>query len=133
MRWFVLCACLVAGLGAGCGPSDEPPAAEQPAGRRVSEATLEAVEQRMQRDREAAADELVTLVLSSPLDVPAEELQRLGRLLLESPEREAIMERLRAARLAHPDSRSLEQWLEDLEDWNASVMRGVDVPDDDYR
>ncbi len=121
MRITCGCACLAVALVTACGRAEEPLA------RQVSPAALEAVERRMEQDPERAADELVTLVVASVAEVPREELRRLGRVLLERSDREVVLDRLRQACLAHPESRSLQEWLRDLEEWNELVIRGIDV------
>ena len=101
-------------------------------GPTLSAETMSAMESRIVRDGEAAADELVLLVVASPVDLPGGELDRLGRLMIERSDRERLLEHLRAQSVARPESAQLEAWLERLQEYERSIRRGVDVDVDDY-
>ena len=96
-------------------------------GPTLSAETVAEMESRIVRDGEGAADELVQLVVASPVDLPGGELDRLGRLMIERSDRERLLERLRAQSVARPESAQLEAWLERLQEYERSIRRGVDV------
>jgi hypothetical protein len=122
-RILFACACLTAL--AAC--RDEPAVVEDAVGLTTSPQTLAEMEARIAREGEAAADELVLLVVASPVDLPRGELDRLGRLLMERSDRERLLEHLRAQSVARPESAQLEAWLERLQEYERSIRRGVDV------
>jgi hypothetical protein len=93
----------------------------------VSPETLAELEALIARDGEQAADELVRLVVASPVDLPRGELDRLGRLLIERSDRERLLAHLRAQSVARPESPQLEAWLERLDAYERSILRGVDL------
>ena len=82
---------------------------------------------RIEREGEAAADELVGLVLASPVALPGGELDRLGELLIERSDRERLLAHLRERSLAHPDDADLAAWLAGLEDDERALLRGADL------
>jgi hypothetical protein len=96
-------------------------------GLTVSPRTVAELEDLIARDGEQAADDLVQLVVASPVDLPRGELDRLGRLLIERSDRERLLERLRAQSVARPESPQLEAWLERLDAYERSILRGVDL------
>lgn len=124
-RVWIAAACLTAL--AGCW--SEPVVVEVEEGPTLSPETVAEMEARIVRDGEAAADELVRLVVASPVDLPGGELDRLGRLMIERSDRERLLERLRAQSVARPESAQLEAWLERLQEYERSILRGVDVQD----
>lgn len=95
----------------------------------LSPQTVAEMEALIARDGEAAADELLLLVVASPVDLPGGELDRLGRLLIERSDRERLLERLHAQSVARPPNAQLEAWLARLDEYERSIVRGVDVPD----
>lgn len=122
------CACLTALTAC----RDESAAVEDAAGATVSPRTVAELEARIAREGEGAADELVLLVVASPVDLPGGELDRLGRLMLERSDRERLLERLRAQSVARPESASLEAWLARLQEYERSIHRGVDVDVEEF-
>ena len=112
-------------LALACRPASDVAPAHQ--GTQVSWESIEAMETRIERDGEEAAEALVRLVVASPVDLPAGEFDRLGRLLLVSSDSGRLMERLNALAVTEPDSRELQAWLDGLAEYEASIVRGVDV------
>lgn len=110
---------------AGC--RDEPVAIRETGATEVSPRTIAALEERIRRDGEEAADELVQLVVASPVDLPGGELDRLGRLLIERCDRERLLERLREQALARPEDENLSGWIARLDAYERSILRGVDL------
>lgn len=117
--WVALAAC-----------RQEPAPVVAPESLTVGPETIAVLEARIQSDGDAALDELVQLVVASPLDLPGGELDRLGRLLIERSDRERLLERLRERALARPENGKLEGWLERLDAYERSIQRGVDVYED---
>lgn len=123
MRISVPLTLVLSALAACSGGNDR--AREQ--GHTLAPETVAAMQAQIEREGEAAADELVGLVLASPVALPGGELDRLGALLIERSDRERLLAHLHARSLAHPDARNLADWLARLEDDERAVMRGVDV------
>jgi hypothetical protein len=105
----------------------EPVVNRQDSSAEVSPRTIAQLEALIVRDGEAAAGELVELVVASPVDLPGGELDRLGRLLIERSDRAALLERLREQAVARPESPNLSAWLERLDAYERSIQRGVDL------
>lgn len=115
------------GLGlilSGCGVEQGAPPDDRLA---LSPEAVAAMRARIEREGEGAADELVGLVLASPVALPGGELDRLGRLLVERSDRERLLAHLHERSLAHRDDANLGAWLERLEDDERATVRGVDV------
>lgn len=89
--------------------------------------TVDAMQARIEQEGEAAADELVGLVVASPVALPGGELDRLGRLLIDRSDRARLLATLRARSMARPDDANLAEWLERLEEYERSIDRGVDA------
>ncbi|HVS19457.1 MAG TPA: hypothetical protein VMT18_12705 [Planctomycetota bacterium] len=123
IRIHALSSMLLAAL-AGCGTEMESARAEGPT---LSPEAVAAMEARIEREGEAAAGDLVGLVVASPVALPDGELDRLGRLLIERSDGERLLGVLRERALAHPDDAHLAAWLERLEEYERSIVRGVDV------
>jgi hypothetical protein len=103
---------------------DKQPSSQGP---QVSEQTIAAMEARIERDGADAAEPLVQLVVASPVALPPGELDRLGRLLLSQSDPASLLDTLRELAVERPDSDKLQDWLHALENYEASIVRGIDV------
>lgn len=124
---FAAAAC--AALLAACARSVDVPAQAEP--QTLSPVAVAEVEALIERDGDAAADALVALVAASPVDLPGGELDRLGRRLIERSDGERLLARLSEACVARAEDRDLALWLARLRDYERSILRGVDVYDDE--
>lgn len=110
-----------------CACRPEPPRVEPIASVALSRGTIERLEALIHSDGAAAADELVDLVVAGPVDLPAGELDRLGRLLIARSDGAALRARLREQAVARPADGNLTAWLERLDAYERSILRGVDI------
>jgi ElaB/YqjD/DUF883 family membrane-anchored ribosome-binding protein len=131
LSWTALLACMA------CSPAAErPPSTSSlepaPSGFAFSAEDAERLEARIDRDPREAVLYLEKVVASSIASLSDEQFERLRSQLIELLDEGRLQRLVRAGREAPATSHEVARLLDDLEAWDDSIQRGIDVPDPGY-
>lgn len=121
---------------AACGRSEPTPSASSPEPRprwiAFTAADAERLVARIDQDPEQAVLLLEQVVASSIASLTDEQFEELGTTLIELLDEGRLQRLVRAGRETPATSQEVARLLDDLEAWDASILRGADAPDLGY-